>query len=104
MNKALSDVFSHGQSIERRITFYFCIFFNKRSYFKQVTTSADKYADRISTNYFFIDLEGGKVSLTFLLATIYEKKFASYVFPDKNQKPLFMTRTQITNKRGPFCH
>ena len=103
MDKALSDVFSHGQSIERRITFCFCLF-NKRSCFKQVTTSADKYADKISENYCFIDLEGGKVSLTFLLAVIYEKKFASCVFPDNNQKPLFMSRTQINNKRWPFSH
>ena len=37
----------------------------------------------------FVDLEGGKLGLSYLLAVVSEKMFASYVFPaDKNQKPL----------------
>ena len=40
----------------------------------------------------FIDLEVGKLFLSFLLAVISEKTFASYVFSDKNQKTLRMSR------------
>ena len=36
--------------------------------------------------------------LSYLLAVISEKMFASYVFPDKNQKPLRMCRMQITEQ------
>ena len=49
-------------------------------------------------NDYFIDLEVGKLFLSFLLAVISEKMFASYVFPDKNQKPLRMSRMQITKQ------
>ena len=49
-------------------------------------------------NDFFIDLEVGKLCLSFLLAVISEKMFASYAFPDKNQKPLRMSCSQITKQ------
>ena len=46
----------------------------------------------------FIDLEVSKLCLSFLPAVIFEKVFASYVFPDKNQRPLCMGRMQITRQ------
>ena len=43
--------------------------------------------------------------VNYLLAVISEKMFASYAFPDKNQKPLRMRSMQITKQtRWPFCH
>ena len=36
--------------------------------------------------------------ISYLLAVISEKMFASYVFPDKNQKPLRMCRMQIAKQ------
>ena len=72
MHKALSDWFS----------------------FRDQTTDLDKYANKMSKSDCFIDLEVGKLCLSFLLAVISEKMFASYVFPDKNQKPLSMSRTK----------
>ena len=79
---------NHGQSIERRI-------FNSRPV---ETTDLDKFANKTFKNDCFIDLEVGKLCLSFLLAVISEKMFASYVFPDKNQKPLRMSRMQITKQ------
>ena len=58
----------------------------------------NKYATKTLENDCVIDLEGGKLCLSFLLAVISEKMFASYVFPDKNQKPLRMCRMQITKQ------
>ena len=55
----------------------------------------NKYATKTLENDCFVDLEGGKLCLSYLLAVISEKMFASYVFPDKNQKPL---RMQITKQ------
>ena len=49
-------------------------------------------------NYCFADLEGGKLCLSNLLALISKKMFASYVFPDKNQKPLRRCHMQITGQ------
>ena len=57
-----------------------------------------KYATKASENGCLVDLEGGKLCLSYLLAVISEKMFASYVFPDKNQKPLRMCRMQITKQ------
>ena len=79
---------NHGQSIERQI-------FISRPV---ETTDLDKYANKMFKNDCFIDLEVGKLCLSFLLAVISEKMFASYVFPDKNQKPLRMSRMQITTQ------
>ena len=79
---------NHGQSIERRI-------FISRPV---EITDLDKYANKMFTNDCFIDLEVGKLCLSSLLAVISEKMFASYVFPDKNQKPLRMGRMQITKQ------
>ena len=45
-----------------------------------------------------LNLEVGKLWLSFLLAVISKKMFASYVFRDKNQKPLRMSRMQITKQ------
>ena len=47
----------------------------------------NKYATKTLENDCFVDLEGSKLCLSYLLAVISEKMFASYVFPDKNQKP-----------------
>ena len=55
------------------------------------TTVLDKYANKIFKNDYFIDLEVGKLFLSFLLAEISEKMFASCVFHNKNQKPLRMS-------------
>ena len=41
----------------------------------------------------FIDLDGRKMYLSFLLVLISEKMFSSDVFPDKNRKPFHMSRT-----------
>ena len=79
---------NRGQSIERRI-------FILRPVER---TDLDKYANKMFKNDCFIDLEVGKLCLSFLLAIISEKMFASYVFPDKNQKPLRMCRMQITKQ------
>ena len=51
-------------------------------------------------NECFVDLEAGmpKLCLSYLLAVISEKMFASYVFPDKNQKPLRLCHMQITKQ------
>ena len=46
----------------------------------------------------FIDLQGDKLCLSYLLAVIFEKMFASYLFSDKNQKLLRMCRIQITKQ------
>ena len=71
----------------------------------------NKYATKTLENDCFIDLEGDKLYLNYLLTVISEKMFASYVFPDKNQKPLRMCRMQIAyfqcripSKLWPFCH
>ena len=56
----------------------------------------NKYATKTLENDCFVDLEGGKLCLSDLLAVISEKMFASYVFPGKNQKPLRMYRMQIS--------
>ena len=53
-------------------------------------------------NYCFVDLEDSKLCLSYLLAVISEKMFASYVFPDKNQNPLRMCRMQITTQAVAF--
>ena len=58
----------------------------------------NKYATKTLENDCFVDLEGSKLCLSYLLAVISEKMFASYVFPDKNQKPLHMCRMQITKQ------
>ena len=79
---------NHRQSIERRI-------FISRPV---GTTDLDKYANKMFNNDRFIDLEIGKLRLSFLLAVIAEKMFASYVFPDKNQTPLRISRMQITKQ------
>ena len=79
---------NHGQSIERRI------FISRPG----LTTDLDEYANKMFKNDCFIDLEGGKLCLSFLLAVISEKMFASYVFSDKNQKPLRRCRMQITKQ------
>ena len=80
---------NHGQSIERQI-------FISRPV---ETTDLDKYANKMFKNDSFIEyLEVGKLCLSFLLAVISEKIFASYVFPNKNQKPLRMSRMQITKQ------
>ena len=62
------------------------------------TTDLDKYANKMFKNDYFIDLEVGKLCLSFLLAVMSEKMFASYAFLDKNQKPLRMCRIQITKQ------
>ena len=61
---------NHGQSIERRI-------FNSRPV--ETTDLLDKFANKTFNNDCFIDLEVGKLCLSFLLAAISEKMFASYV-------------------------
>ena len=81
---------NHRQSIERRI-------FISRPV-AVGTTDLDKYANKMFNNDRFIDLEIGKLRLSFLLAVIAEKMFASYVFPDKNQTPLRISRMQITKQ------
>ena len=48
----------------------------------------NKYASKTLENDCFVDLGGGKLCLSYLLAVISEQMFASYVFPDKNQKAL----------------
>ena len=58
----------------------------------------NKYATKTLENDCFVDLEGSKLCLSCLLAVISEKMFASYAFPDKNQKPLRMCRMQITEQ------
>ena len=60
----------------------------------------NKYATKTLENDCFVDLEGGKLCLSNLLAAISEKMFASYagLFPDKNQNPLSMCRMQITKQ------
>ena len=58
----------------------------------------NKYATKTLENDCFVDLEGSKLCLSYLLAVISEKMFASYVFPDKNQKPLRMCRMHITKQ------
>ena len=58
----------------------------------------NKYATKTLENDYFVDLEDSKLCLSYLLAVISEKMFASYVFPDKNQKPLRMCRMQITTQ------
>ena len=68
------------------------------------TTDLDKYANKMFKNDCFIYLEVGKLCLSFLLAVISEKMFVSYVFPDKNQKPLRMFVCKLPSKRWPFCH
>ena len=79
----------HVQSIERRILISRHV----------ETTDLDKYANKMFKNDCFIDLEVGKLCLSFLLAVIYEKVFVSCIFPDKNQKPLLrMSRMQITKQ------
>ena len=78
---------NHGQSTQRRI------------FISVETTDLDEYANKIcQKNDCFIDLEVGKQCLSFLLAVNSEKMFASDVFPDKNQKPLRMSRMQITKQ------
>ena len=57
-----------------------------------------KHANKMFKNDCFVDLEGGKLCLSYLLAVISEKMFGSYVFPDKNQKTLRMCRMQITKQ------
>ena len=54
--------------------------------------------NKYATNDRFVDLEGSKLCLSYMLAVISEKMFASYVFLDKNQKPLRMCRMQITTQ------
>ena len=75
-----------GQSIERQILIWRPV----------ETTDLDKYGNKMFTNDCFIDLEVGKLCPSFLLAVISEKMFASNAFPDKNQKPLRMSRMQTT--------
>ena len=58
----------------------------------------NKYATKTLENDCFVDPEGSKLSLSYLLAVISEKMLASYVFPDKNQKPLRMCRMQISKQ------
>ena len=58
----------------------------------------NKYATKTLENDCFDDLEGGKLCLSYMLAVISEKMFASYVYPDKNQKPLRTRRMQITTQ------
>ena len=58
----------------------------------------NKYATKTLENDCFVDLEDSKLCLSYLLAVISEKMFASYVFPDKNQKSLRMCRMQITKQ------
>ena len=60
----------------------------------------NKYATKMLGNDCFVDLEIVKLCLSFLLAVISEKVFVSYVFPDKNQKPLRLCRMQITKQAG----
>ena len=62
------------------------------------TPNLNKYGTKTLENDRFVDLEGRKLCLSYLLAVISEKMFASYVFPDKNQKPLRMCRMQITEQ------
>ena len=68
---------NHGQSVERRI------------FISQTvqTTNLDKHANEIFKNDCFIDLQIGKLWLSFQVSVISKQMFASYVFPDKNQKP-----------------
>ena len=68
---------NHVQSIERRI-------FISRPV---ETTDLGIYANKMFKNDCFIDLEVGKLCLSFLFAVIFENMFTSYVFPDRNQKP-----------------
>ena len=58
----------------------------------------NKYVAKTLENDCFVDLEGGKLCLRYPLAVISEKMFASYAFPDKNQKPLRMCRMQISKQ------
>ena len=58
----------------------------------------NKYAFKTFGNDCFIDPEGGKLCLSYLLAVISEKMFASYLFPDRNQKPLHMCCMQIAKQ------
>ena len=44
----------------------------------------NKYATKTLENDRFVDLEGSKLCLSYMLTVISEKMFASYVFPDKN--------------------
>ena len=83
---------NHGQSIERRI-------FISRPV---ETTDQDKYANKIFKNDWFIDIEVGKLCLSYLLGACCNfwknVRVLCNVFPDKNQKPLRMCRMQITNQ------
>ena len=58
----------------------------------------NKYATKTLENDCFIDLEGGKLCLSYSLAVNSEKIFAFYLFPDKSQKPFRMCRMQITKQ------
>ena len=64
----------------------------------------DKYGTKMFENDCFIDLLGGKLCLSFLLAVVSKKIFASYEFPDKNQKPLRMCRMQIIEQVMDILH
>ena len=79
---------NHGQSIEQRI-------FISRPV---ETTDLDKYANKMLQSDCFIDLEVGKLFLSFVLPVISEKNVCVLVFTDKNQKPLRVSRMQITNQ------
>ena len=46
----------------------------------------------------FVYVEGGKLCRSFLLSVISEKMFVFYVFLDKIQKPLRMSRMQIVKQ------
>ena len=61
---------NHGQSIKRRISISRPV----------ETTDIDKYANKMFKNDCFVDLEVDKLCLSFLLAVIFEKMFASNVF------------------------
>ena len=58
----------------------------------------NKCATKTLENDCFVDLEDSKLCLSYLLAVIPEKMFASYLFSDKNQKTLRMCRTQTTTQ------
>ena len=60
----------------------------------------NKYVTKTLENDFFVDLEGAKLCLSYLLAiiNISEKMFASYLFADKNQKLLRMCRMQMSKQ------
>ena len=58
----------------------------------------NKYDARTLENAGFTHVQSGKLCLSYLLAVISEKMFASYVFPAKNQKLLRMNRTKFTKE------